>query len=120
MKRFSFGNTPEMSDELLNLVLEGKKTATSWAVVWGDEEDHVGNQQTIIDSKGNDRVLIETTSLIKCTFMEVDERYAKAEGEGDLSLNFWRKEHERFFTQEDTFSQDMEIYCQRFKVIKIL
>jgi uncharacterized protein YhfF len=119
MERFSFGNTSEMADELLGLVLEGKKTATSWAAVWGDEGDYVGNQQIIVDSEGNDRALIETTSLVKRTFMEVDEEYAKAEGEGDLSLDFWRKEHKRFFSQEKTFSQDMEIFCRRFKVIKV-
>jgi uncharacterized protein YhfF len=31
LESFSFGDSPELADELLELVLVGKKTATCWA-----------------------------------------------------------------------------------------
>jgi uncharacterized protein YhfF len=42
------------------------------------------------------------------------------EGEGDLSLAYWRKEHEAYFRREGTFSEDMEVYCMRFRVVEVL
>ena len=53
-------------------------------------------------------------------FKDVDVSFAHEEGEGDLSLAYWRKEHERFFRAEGTFEPGMEVYCQRFKVIEVL
>ena len=121
MKSFAFGNTPEMNDQLLDLVLQGKKTATSWAAKWGREDGgQVGERSVILDSKGNKRVIIETVEVTKKPFLQVDESFACAEGEGDLSLNYWRAEHERFFGSEATFEPDMEVYCEWFKVIEVL
>jgi uncharacterized protein YhfF len=121
MKSFAFGNTPEMNDQLLDLVLKGKKTATSWAAKWGREDGgQIGERSVILDSKGNKRVVIETVEVVKKPFSQVDESFAGAEGEGDLSLDHWRTEHERFFRAEDSFSPEMEVYCEKFKVIEIL
>jgi uncharacterized protein YhfF len=35
LEAFSFGDNPTLADELLALVLEGKKQATCWAVAEG-------------------------------------------------------------------------------------
>jgi len=120
MKSFSFGDSPEMADELLDLVIQGKKTATSWAAVHGDLGSRVGQQQIIKDSQDRDRVIIEVTDLTVKKFTEVDEVFAREEGEGDLSLECWQSEHERYFSGEGTFSPEMKICCQRFKVLDIL
>lgn len=121
MKSFAFGNTPEMNDQLLDLVLKGKKRATSWAAKWGREDGgQISERSVILDSQGNKRVIIETVEVKKIPFLQVDESFARAEGEEDLSLDYWRAEHERFFRSEGTFEPDMEVYCERFKVIEIL
>lgn len=120
MESFSFGDSPEMTDELLSLVLSGKKTATSWAATHGSLNSEVGKKQIIEDSKGNPRAIIETTELKLQKFSEVDEAFAREEGEGDLSLEYWRKEHQRYFTQERTFSPEMNVYCQRFKLVEVI
>ena len=110
-----------MNDQLLDLVLRGNKTATSWAAKWGRGDGvEVGEQSIIMDSKGNKRVIIETVEVTKRPFYKVDESFAYIEGEGDLSLNYWRTEHERFFKSEGTFMPDMEVYCESFKVIEVL
>ena len=120
MESFSFGDSLEMADELFALVLSGKKTATSWAATHGSHNSEVGKQQIIKDSKDSPRAIIETIELKLQKFDEVDETFAQKEGEGDLSLDYWRKEHKRYFTQEGTFSPSMEVYCQRFKVVEII
>ncbi|MEK7552073.1 MAG: ASCH domain-containing protein [Patescibacteria group bacterium] len=120
MKSFSFGDSPEMGKELLDLVLQGRKTATAWAQVQGDFGTKVGGKMIIKDWQDRPRVLIETTELTCRPFNEVDKSFAHDEGEGDLSLEYWRREHQKYFIREGTFSDDMKVYCQRFKVIEIL
>jgi uncharacterized protein YhfF len=52
----------------------------------------------------------------------VDEEFARAEGEGDLSLAYWRRTHKHFFSRslpaiDREFSEDMPLVCERFRVI---
>ncbi len=109
-----------MADELLELVIQGRKTATSWAAVHGPLSSETGKKQLIKDSQGRPRAIVETLEFSLRKFNEVDEAFARDEGEGDLSLAYWRKEHKRYFTQEGTFSPSMQLYCQRFKLIEII
>ena len=42
------------------------------------------------------------------------------EGEGDRSLDDWRRMHTAYFTRRGEFSADMELYCERFTLIEVL
>ena len=53
-------------------------------------------------------------------FSDMTEEFARKEGEGDLSLEYWRKEHKAFFTREGYYSDDMELVAEEFKLIEIL
>jgi len=53
---------------------------------------------------------------------EVDANFARAEGEGELSLNDWREAHRNYFSRVLTksgkeFSEDIPLVCERFRVI---
>ena len=48
--------------------------------------------------------VIRLISIRLVRFCDVTEEFARKEGEGDLSLEYWRKEHHRFFTREGYFS----------------
>ena len=55
-------------------------------------------------------------------FCEVSEQFAAAEGEGDKSLAYWRRVHEKFFTEELQtaelyFSSEMKVVCELFEVV---
>ena len=43
------------------------------------------------------------------------------EGEGDKSLDYWRKVHIKFFEEEfgDKFNEDMEVLCEEFELVEI-
>jgi uncharacterized protein YhfF len=51
LEAFSFGDGPALADELLALVLEGKKPATRWAVAEGLKGAAVGQSMVALDSK---------------------------------------------------------------------
>lgn len=122
---WSFGATPEHADELLDLVLAGTKTATASAL-WDFEADdeplpEPGMLGILLDSAGEPRALIVTTEVSVVPFDEVDEEHARLEGEGDRSLEQWRVEHERFFTEhaahDHGFSRDMPVVLERFAIV---
>ena len=122
---WAFGADAEQADALLELVLDGTKTATAGAL-WDYESDEaplpvVGSLSIIVDGRGHPRALIETTAVEVRPFDEVDAEHARLEGEGDLSLEQWREAHRAFFaevaTHDRPISDDMPVVLERFKVV---
>lgn len=92
---------PELADRLADLYLSGRKTAGSGLVedytAEGDPLPQVGDHWIVLGSDLRPRCILRTVRVETHPFPEVPERIAVAEGEGDLSLEYWRREHERFF-----------------------
>ena len=119
--RFAFGDSPAMADELLEAVLAGEKTGTTWAGAFGKMGAKVGRLFVIQDSQGRDRALVEVTDFRESRFDAMDDAaFARSEGEGDRSLAHWRDVHEAFFTRQGVFAADMPIWCCSFKLIRAI
>ena len=122
--QFAFGDTPALKDELLALVLSGRKTATCGALRdvrdAGEPMPEVGRRDVVLDGAGKPAAVIETTEVSICRFNEVGEDFARDEGEGDLSLAYWREGHEAYFARNGGFSPDMELICERFRLVETL
>jgi uncharacterized protein YhfF len=119
LERFSFGDSPELADELAELVLAGKKRATCWAASEGPKT-RVGKQWVVLDGTGAQRAVIETIELTQRRFDEVDEAFAFDEGEDDRTLASWRRAHRNYFGRQGTFAPDMPLYCERFRLVNRL
>ena len=121
---FSFGDSPDMADELLDLVIAGVKTATCGALrdfgPEGAELPVVGRQDVILDGQGRPAVRIETLDVSYCLFSEIDLEFALAEGEGDSNVDEWRAGHALYFKRNGGWSMDMELVCERFRVVEII
>ncbi len=119
-----FGDSPGMADELLSLVLAGRKTATCAALESYEREGEPlptpGSREIVLDGKKNPRCILEHYEVSVKAFNDVDEDFAKDEGEGDLSLTYWRREHEKFFRRLGVFKPDMPLVCTRFRVVETL
>lgn len=120
---WAFGGAP---DKLAELVKKGIKTATSSLNCWyesGEERlPQAGDYSVILDAKGNAVCIIQTTRVFIVPFCDVSEAHARKEGEGDLSLAYWRQVHQDFFSGElkerkMVFSETMEIVCEEFQLI---
>jgi uncharacterized protein YhfF len=116
LERFSFGDSPELADELAELVLAGKKRATCWAASEGPKT-HVGKQWVVLDGRGVAIAVIETIELTPRRFDEVDAAFAFEEGEGDRTLASWRRAHRNYFGRQGTFAPGMPLYCERFRLV---
>ena len=120
MDAHMFGDGPELADELLALILEGRKTATCWDAAEGLKGCEVGKSWAVKDGSGVVRCVLETTELTQRRFSDVDEAFAFEEGEDDRTLSSWRREHERYFARNGGFSPDMLLNCERFRLVKIV
>ena len=121
-----FGDTPELANELGELVRQGTKTATCSALwEWEAEQSPlptVGTHTIVLDGEGNPLCIIETTAVTICAFNAVDTPFAYAEGEGDRTLESWRREHWHYFSRVlPTIGKipmlNMPLVCERFQVV---
>jgi uncharacterized protein YhfF len=119
LERSSFGDSPEMANELLGYVLSGVKTATCWSVD-AEGPSEVGKCVVFVDGEGRDRALVRTTHITRRRFCDVDAAFAAKEGEGDRFLAYWRAGHQNFFERNGGFSPDMELWCEEFELLKRL
>ncbi len=115
-----------MADELGLLIANGTKTATCSAKwEWendGEEWPAPGHLTVVLDGKEEPLCIIEVTEISIQLFSQVDARFAYEEGEGDRSLEYWRKVHQHFFESAlaeigKQFSDDIPLICQRFRMI---
>jgi len=121
-----FGDTPEVAENCAKLVQAGIKTATS-GLVWEMEADdealpQPGDQAVVKDLHGEPYCIIELTECVVRPFSEVDERFAFDYGEGDRTLEGWRKDAWEYFApicerlgQEP--GEQMSLACQRFRLV---
>jgi uncharacterized protein YhfF len=123
---FAFGDSAELADELGALVLAGAKRATA-SSAWTFEQQgrappRAGDLSIVLDGRGCALCVIRTTGVEQRRFDDVDAAFAADEGEGDASLDFWRRVHSAFFSREcarlgRAFSGDMPVLCERFEVV---
>lgn len=123
---FAFnGGSEEVSKWLLDLVLQGKKRATTSGYrmyfVEFDKIAKVGDLSLVLDLEDNPKCVIQTTRVLvkKIKDMTFDE--VKKEGE-DECLETWYDGHKRLFSEEYAeeglnFSDDDYVVFEDFDVI---
>ena len=121
-----WGDSPAMADELGALIVQGTKAATCSALwEWEAEGNPIPQTGLItiaLDGRGEPLCIVETVEVTVRKYHEVDADFAREEGEGDLSLNYWREAHRNFFSRVlpkigKEFSVEMPLVCERFRVI---
>ena len=118
LEAYSFGDSPRMADQLLELVLVGRKRATCWAASEDLAPGEIGGLAVILNGSGIPKAVVRTIELTQRRFNDVDAAFAFDEGEGDRSLEYWRDEHIRFFTRQGCYAPDMMLWCERFELVE--
>ena len=81
-----FGDGPDLANELLALILAGKKTATCWDAAEGLKGSEVGKSWAVKDGAGVVRCVLETTELTQRRFSDVDAAFAFGMGVDRLGM----------------------------------
>ncbi len=121
---FGFGNpnTPELRDELALLVKSGVKTATAGHrgefAAAGEKTPEVGDYWVVADSRANAVAVIRTIEVKPTRFQDVDEQFARDEGEGDRTLAWWRTAHIKYFEAAGLpIDDDQVLILERFEKV---
>ena len=118
-----FGDSVELADELLELVVSGPKRATASAVADyeadGEPLPRIGDRSIVTDGAMRPRAVLEVTDVRVGPLSSVDESFAYDEGEGDRSLAWWLDAHTRYFERTHAargldFHPDIAVVFERF------
>ena len=123
---FHFDDNEATANELADLVLAGVKRATA-GLVWsfesaGGSPPKPGALSVVTCWDGRPVCVIETLEVAVLPFEQVTAEFAAVEGEGDGSLEYWRRAHWAYFGRECARlglepSLTMPVACERFNVI---
>jgi len=121
-----FGRSATLTNALAELVRRGVKQASAGLIAeWeadGDPLPRVGDIQIVGDWEGEPVAVIEVTEVRMIPFGQVDESFARDEGEGDRTLAWWRDAHRRYFTPVCArlgipLDDSTPIVCRRFRLL---
>jgi uncharacterized protein YhfF len=122
----AFGNGPEMATDLAELVVAGVKRATAGLVrqfgPGGEAAPVAGGYVVLVDGAGRPRAIWRTTEIRIGPLDSVDEQFARDEGEGERTREWWLAAHRRFFTrlaeaQGFQMHDGIETVFERFEVV---
>ncbi len=120
LETWCFGGDKKTADRLFELVKTGRKTATC-SLYLGEEISKNIGYSILTNFDQTQKLKIKTKKAYVTKFCDVTSAHAKMEGEGNLSLAYWRKIHKKFFKKECKknkikFCEDIEILCEEFQV----
>lgn len=121
MRSMELGTPDGMRAELNSLVLAGRKTATTGLLEDYAKEteglEYLGERLALLDGQGQSVAVIEITGVEVKPFGEVTWGHARAEGEGDASLEEWRAGHRRYWDRLGTPVEDRTpVVCLAFRL----
>lgn len=125
---FAFGRGPRDNASLAHLVTKGPKRATAGWVAGEQATGGViptpGLVSIVTDGYGFPVCAIESERVDHVRFGDVPEDFARAEGEGDGSLDDWREGHRRYFEAMaaeigQPFDDDAIVFLERFKLLRV-
>jgi len=123
LRGIEFGTKGEFRDELIALILQGKKRATAGTLEWdyranSEPIEFVGEKLAVLNNDGEQVATIEANRVEVVRFADVPDEFALAEGEGDLSGDDFREGHLRFWSRQGlTINDDTEIVLLYFDLI---
>ncbi|WP_174532820.1 ASCH domain-containing protein [Micromonospora chalcea] len=122
LRALALGTPGELRTRLNTLVLSGVKTATAGLVQEYDDEneelEYVGERLVLVDDNDQFVAVVEVTGVEVVRFADVPWDFARAEGEGDRSIEEWREGHGAYWARQGTpVTDDTRIVCLRFRLV---
>ena len=123
---FSQPHLANYQDMLLDLVREGKKRATARLAMefekYGIAPRTPGDYWVVLDTRGEPACLVRITDVQTWPFEDVPLSFAQREGEGDNSLEYWRKVHKDYFVLQCAewgveWRDDLAVCCEGFDLV---
>ncbi len=117
------GSTPDQAEQNLKLVLKGTKRSITHSLLGMQHRREnlpkIGDFTIVTDWEGEARCIVRTVAVHLKPFFNISPSYAKLEGEGNGTLEAWKKSHWDLFTEElkaygRTPHDSMIVVCEVF------
>ena len=121
-----FCDNEKDANDCAKLVSKGVKRATSHSLLglqYRDEKlPKIGDFKIVTDWEGNAKCIVRTTKVQLKPFFSINQEFAAIEGEGDKSLDYWKKTHWDYYTRElEEFNrlprESMIVVCEEFEKV---
>ena len=113
MKKWKFETN---NDYLVDLVLSGKKRATT-SLYDSADFSTVGEESLLTFSDGSIACITKTSRVVVTEFKNITWDLAKLEGENN-SIDEWKEEHIEFFKSIDNnFNENTKVVFEVFEVV---
>ncbi|MBT8299223.1 MAG: ASCH domain-containing protein [Maribacter sp.] len=125
-KTVHFCDNEKDANECAKLVKKGIKRTTSHSLLGlqyrKEPLPKVGDFTVVTNWEGKAQCIVRTTAVKFKPFFSIDAEYAKLEGEGDKSLDYWKKTHWEYYERElAPFNrvprESMIIVCEEFEKV---
>lgn len=125
-KTIHFCDNEEDANICVKLVKKKVKRATSDSLLGlqyrKENLPKKGDFLVVTNWKGEAQCIVQTTKVTLKPFFSIDAAHATLEGEGDKSLDYWKKVHWDYYTRElEPFGrvprESMIIVCQEFEKV---
>jgi uncharacterized protein YhfF len=127
----TFGDSAEMSQKLLALIIDGRKRGGA-CLLWTYEFENealpgIGDIGIVVDHLEQPKIITRTVKIEIVPFRNVTAEFAAREGEGEGAeagtLEYWRREHWQYFTRECArigreIDESMPVVCESFDVVE--
>jgi uncharacterized protein YhfF len=121
-----FCDNQQDADLCADLVKKGIKKATTDSLLGlqyrNEPLPKIGDFKVVTNWDGEAQCIIKLTSVKLKHYFSIDAAYAQLEGEGDKSLDYWKKVHWDYYTRElEPYGrvprESMILVCQEFERI---
>lgn len=125
-KIIQLGETEQSINRSVKLIKEGVKKATSYSLLGlqyrKEPLPKIGDFLVITDSNDKAQCIVRTTSVKLKPFFSITAEYVELEGEGDKSLDYWKKKYWDYFLHELKLfgrvpRESMIVVCQTFEKV---
>ena len=123
---YHFCDNQKDADLCAQLVVNGQKRATAPSLaeleLGGEPVPQVGDYAVITNWAGAAVAVIETLAVEIMPFGAVDAEFARAEGEGDGTLEWWKAAHQSYYESvlagtDYRVDDDLQIACVTFRAV---
>jgi uncharacterized protein YhfF len=125
-RTFSDPALSHVTDEIAGLAEQGRKRGTAHLLLDfeknGVPQRKPGDYLVVLDAALAPRCVVRCTRIDVRPFNRVSETFAASEGEGDLSLAFWRDGHRSYFEKQlrgwgMAWDDSLPVVCESFELV---
>ena len=115
-----------MSDEIAELARQGQKRGTAHLALDFKKnavpQRKPGEYMMVLNGSLEPQCVVRCTNITVVPFRDVTEEFARSEGEGDLTREYWATAHKRYFLKQLAewdmeWDEGLDVVCESFELV---